>query len=76
MLIRLTEVLRNGARALLAQADTDMYFRKASTRGVIVTYDMIQTPPTRVAIVTSAKRPTALIAATASDSNGRGGDES
>ena len=43
-----------------------MYFRKASTRGVIVTYDMIQTPPTRVAIVTSAKRTTALIAATAS----------
>src|SRR5512143_2288593 len=46
--------------------DTDMYFRKASTRGVILTYDMIQTPPTRVAIVTSAKRTTALIAATAS----------
>src|SRR6185437_8772439 len=54
------------AATIEISTDTDMYFRKASTRGVIVTYDMIQTPPTRVAIVASAKRTTALIAATAS----------
>ena len=54
------------AATIEISTDTDMYFKKASMRGVIVTYDMIQTPPTRVAVVTSAKRTTAVVAATAS----------
>src|SRR5215468_11352878 len=45
--------------------DTDMYFRKVSTRGVTLTWDIIQTPPTRVARVTAARRSTVPIAAIA-----------
>src|SRR5215472_12482803 len=51
------------ATTIEISTDTDMYLRKASIRGVILTNDIIQTPPTRVAIVTNAKRTTAPIAA-------------
>src|SRR5262245_56789162 len=51
------------AATIEISTDTDMYLRNASMRGVIVAYDMIQTPPTRVAIVTTANRMTAPIAA-------------
>jgi hypothetical protein len=54
------------ATTIEISTDIDMYLRNASMRGVIATYDMIQTPPTRVATVTTANRTTALIAAMAS----------
>src|SRR5689334_12042474 len=54
------------AATIEISTDTDMDLRKASSRGVIDRYDMIQTPPTRVAIVTEASRMMAPMAATLS----------
>jgi hypothetical protein len=43
--------------------DTDMYLSKISIRGVILTWDIIHTPPTRIASVTAAMTSTATTAA-------------
>src|SRR5262249_32755308 len=51
---------------IATSTETDMYLRNASMRGVIATYDINQTPLTRVAMVTTARRTIALIEATAS----------
>ena len=44
------------------KTDAAIALRKASTRGVMATFDMIQTPPRRVASVTSAISMTAMVA--------------